>query len=382
VTVEVNASEARGTEAVRTPAAPADSYARDIARGLDRAFESDETETQTLDLADARLIVFSDHHRGSRDGADDFLRCEQAYQAALGYYLEAGHRLFAVGDVDELWECPPGAVLEAYVDTLALEAEFHKDGRLERFWGNHDDSWRSQEDVEKLLGKEFPKLKIREALKVEVTDAGERKGLLFFAHGHQGTKESDRFAWFSKAVVRHVWRPLQRRLNMASTTPARDFELRQRHDVAMFSWASRRPERPVLIAGHTHRPVFWTSRPPDAESPEAVAQELARLRSEGAAAEALAEVRARLEFIQAKTRRSDKAALAIDPPCYFNTGCCSFGDGDVTGLELIGGEIRLVRWPDDDDRPKPKILAKADLREVLAVVSAGSSREHLEDGGR
>jgi len=26
------------------------------------------------ELCDLKLIVFSDHHRGSRDGADDFLR--------------------------------------------------------------------------------------------------------------------------------------------------------------------------------------------------------------------------------------------------------------------------------------------------------------------
>src|SRR5215211_2783982 len=39
-----------------------------------------------------------------------------------------------------------------------------------------------------------------------------------------------------------------------------------------------------------------------------------------------------------------KPPIPIDPPCFFNTGCCSFGDGDITGLELADGEIRLVRW--------------------------------------
>ena len=44
-----------------------------------------------------------------------------------------------LGDVEELWECHPEEVLAAYPDTLALEAEFHKQGRYRRFWGNHDD---------------------------------------------------------------------------------------------------------------------------------------------------------------------------------------------------------------------------------------------------
>lgn len=94
-----------------------------------------------------------------------------------------------------------------------------------------------------------------------LTSDGEPLGTLFLVHGHQGTLGSDRIAWFSRLVVRYIWRPLQRRLNIPSTSPARDWELRQRHDAAMFARA--REQRPglVLIAGHTHRPVFWNSAP-------------------------------------------------------------------------------------------------------------------------
>src|SRR3712207_455103 len=114
-------------------------YARDVAAGLDRAFGDPATEELTLDVANARLIIFSDHHKGTRDGADDFARCERAYSAALGYYLEAGHRLVVLGDAEELWENRPDGVLAAYDDVLRLEADFHRAGRYERFWGNHDD---------------------------------------------------------------------------------------------------------------------------------------------------------------------------------------------------------------------------------------------------
>jgi hypothetical protein len=61
--------------------------------------------------------------------------------------------------------------------------------------------------------------------------------------------------------------------------------------------------------------------------------------------------------------------VPIERPCYFNTGCCCFADGDVTGLEIADGEIRLVRWPNDDDQPKPQILARLGLRAVFEALS-------------
>ncbi|MEB0264105.1 metallophosphoesterase, partial [Mucilaginibacter sp. 10I4] len=29
---------------------------------------------------------------------------------------------------------------------------------------------------------------------------------------------------------------------------------------------------------------------------------------------------------------------------YFNTGCCCFNDGDITGIEIADGYIRLIKW--------------------------------------
>ena len=33
-----------------------------------------------------RFIIFSDQHKGARNGADDFMACEGTYAAALDYY--------------------------------------------------------------------------------------------------------------------------------------------------------------------------------------------------------------------------------------------------------------------------------------------------------
>jgi hypothetical protein len=82
-----------------------------------------------------------------------------------------------------------------------------------------------------------------------------------------------------------------------------------------------------------------------------------------------AELSAQLEWILAQNQLSPKSMPMIEfkKPSYFNAGCCAFLDGDVTGLEFSEGEIRLVRWPDDDGRPVPKVLASAKWKDVFAA---------------
>ncbi len=345
-------------------------YRQRVKDGLDAAFG--RSAERDVDLATAKLIVFSDHHRGARDGADDFWRCERSYRAALGHYFEAGHQLFLLGDVDELWENGPEPVLDAHRETLALEAEFHADGRLERFWGNHDIDWREEREVKKHLAAQFPGLVAREALRLRVHDGGETLGVLFLVHGHQGTLESDRFGALSRLAVRYAWRPIQRRFKIASTTPARKWDLRENHDQAMYEWARMHPEKIVLIAGHTHRPVF--GRAEEDSTPERAADDLRRdldeLRSSpDASSEALAALRAEYEYARAPS--FEKTPQPLRPPCYFNTGCCSYGDGDVTGLEVVDGKLRLVRWLDDEFKPRPRELTGRDLREIFEEVEPG-----------
>jgi hypothetical protein len=143
----------------------------------------------------------------------------------------------------------------------------------------------------------------------------------------------------------------------------------------MYTWARNHPDKPVLIAGHTHRPVFWTSKAPVKESEQELAQEFeSRRAGRNGNTKQLAELRARLEFVRAERREKGPPPIAIDPPSYFNTGCCSFGDGDVTGIEIADGDIRLVRWPNDKDEPLATPLVEAHLTDVLQrVASAGTA---------
>jgi hypothetical protein len=331
-------------------------YQRNIEDGLNRAYAA--TSAQDLELDDRPLVFVSDHHKGTRDGADDFWICERAYRACLDHYYKAGYRLFAVGDVEELWEDWPGKVIEKYRGTLELEGRFHADGRYERLWGNHDDLWRDKAQVAKHLHELYPGLDVHEALRFRVTSGGDELGILFVVHGHQGTAGSDSKSKIPRLFVRYVWRNIQRITKMSLNTPAKDFGLRLRHNRAMFDWARGQRDPVVLVAGHTHKPVFWQRGDgPDGGAGPGGTEEFAPTRPELALAEA-----------------EEKAPDPPDPftvPCYFNTGCCAFADGDVTAIEINGGKIRLVRWLDDEGRAQPQVLTKEeDLGEVFARVKA------------
>lgn len=363
-------------------------YQRAIEKGLRRAF--DAAEQESCRASDLKAVVLSDLHRGAGDGADDFAGCEEAYSAALGWYLAQDYELWLLGDVEELWENGIGEVMGEYEALLELEREFARGPGLRRFYGNHDLDWSKKRYVEKHLDGWLEGVEPREALRLRVEDdTGGQLGLLFLAHGHQGTSTSDRWAWISRLAVRVGWRALQRWQGWRATTPATSHELRGRHDEAMYRWARQQAidgdsgERPVLIAGHTHRPVFAGTSPPHPTSEQA--RDLASQLATESDRARRAELGAKLEQVRAALREGPYTPPTIDPPCYFNTGCCSFPDGDVTCLEISGeklvdetmsdpsdgrGKIRLMRFPDNDDEPRPEQLAARPLREVLGQVAS------------
>lgn len=346
-----------------------------VAVALDGVFKRAQEREQvdgevSIDVHDAKLIIFSDHHKGNRNGADDFRLCERAYNAALAYYYRLGYTLVVLGDVEELWEERPKAVLQTYAHTVELEGKFHQEGRYYRFYGNHDDAWSHPDLVEKLLAPALggEPVQVREAIILHVVDGEDEIGKLFLAHGHQGTLDSDVIAPFSKLVVRYIWRPIQRLIKVSFNTPAKMFKLRKAHDSSMYLW-SEAQDKVVLIVGHTHRPVF-KSESHDVvirKALDKVEESLAQDPSNADLRQLAANLGAELEWVLAQNQQSptDTTAIQLEKPSYFNTGCCAFSDGDVTGLEISGGDIRLVRWPDDENSPKAKVLASAKLKDVF-----------------
>jgi UDP-2,3-diacylglucosamine pyrophosphatase LpxH len=347
-------------------------YEGRIHTSLDRA--KAQSIHRIKSLGDLKLVVFSDHHRGGRDGADQFSVCKPAYHAALGYYLAAGFELVLLGDVEDLWQVSPEVAVKSYRDTLRLETSFAEQGRYTRIWGNHDNLWHDHDAVQKYLQPYLAGSSPDEAVRLTVIHDNKTLGHLFFAHGHQGTGFSDRYASFSQSFVRYVFNPLQRLIRYPITTPARNYELRSQHERAMFNW-SKEQESLILVTGHTHRPVFTSETHGQylREELESLKTILANTVStqHNELQERIYQKTAELHWVLAQTNGLDLELANDALPCYFNPGCCSFSDGDITGLELEDGEIRLVRWPDAGN-PWKRVLRRAGLREVFSKLSQRS----------
>ena len=347
-------------------------YAKRIAQGLTNALERADTMTWNID--DTALVVFSDLHRGVGDDADDFRRCADTYHRALDFYYDQGYLLIVLGDSEELWENRSEGVLDTYGKSFDTEARFLRSGhdRYVKVWGNHDDLWKSQRSFSKYLSGIFGDMSSPECLDVTVVDGEETLGRIFLVHGHQGSPGSDTWGKYSRHFVRRIWRPFQLLFGISLTTPAESFEVRSKHDRAMYDWAANRNDL-VLVAGHTHRPVFVSM--PNIETIERIYST-----DKGGGLESTSAGQEKLEHAAAQELAWAKAESGIseleshskgrDRSCYFNTGCCSFSNGDITGLEISDGEIRLVRWATDLGDPSKRVLEARELRTVLAELNA------------
>ncbi len=367
-------------------------FDQQIAAGLNGAFKNKNKikQLQSIELTNddaPRYIIFSDQHRGARNGADDFQKSERAYNAALAYYNALAYHRIALGDVEELWEERESSVMSAYAHSLSLERTFHEDGRYHRAFGNHDEVWSKPEIVRQLLQPAFGHnlLHVYEGFKLWVKRDGRPLGQFFLVHGHQGTADSDKWAWLSKPLVRYLWQPLQRLTKYRRNTPAKDWQLRKKHNVAMYRWAQAAKKRLVLITGHTHYPVFESKTHEEQLVEEMAAVPADETLTDDEKQTKIATLAAKLEWVRAQQSQGEAAAepdLANMMPCYFNTGCCSFSDGDITGLEIADGEIRLIKWPGDEGADGPRILARASLDAVFNRLNPAPAPQKASQNGR
>ncbi|MEZ4698140.1 MAG: hypothetical protein R2832_17110 [Rhodothermales bacterium] len=329
----------------------------DIGRELDRALEGHFTLSIPLHTdSPHRYIILSDQHKGAGDRADEFVLCKPAYHAALDYYRESGYSLVLLGDVEELWEQSFPAVERAHSDSLKKEASFGP-GRYFRIWGNHDDEWMVERSVRRSLAPYMPTNAVYEGIRFEVLESGASIGTVLLVHGHQGTFGSDKIKRISRWFLR-IYRYVQRLTGIGQTTPSRDACLRGQHDRIMYEWAASK-ERLILIAGHTHRAV-WSS--------QTHLQQLHVQRDRLFAMERTDQVAVDLDRIDEEIRiRQDEHPPCNDTvkpqPAYFNTGCCKYSSGSITGIEIEDGRIRLIRWGAQD--LEREVLETADVALLL-----------------
>ncbi|MEO6490670.1 MAG: metallophosphoesterase [Ferruginibacter sp.] len=279
------------------------------------------------DLFNAKFIVFSDQHKGNRSWADDFQASEKNYIAALDHYNIEKFTFINLGDSEELWKFNLQQILPQNKDAFTAEAAFQPD-RYYKTFGNHDIIWKNKLDVIILLNNIFQMpLPVYEGMLLQ-NNTGELFNI-FLTHGHQGDSMSDNNR-LSTWIVAHIWMPLQRYLRLNINSPSKDFSLRNKHNKMMYDWSSKQ-KKLLLITGHTHNPVFASGRYLDHPSNKIAA---------------------------------DKPAAYLKPS-YFNSGCCCYTDGDVTGIEIEGGMIRLVKWYDEGVVSKRMILEEIGLKELI-----------------
>lgn len=181
---------------------------------------------------DARILFISDTHwgRGKDDKADDFYQRRNILYALLSWAWDNGYIVIIVGDWLELYENDnQEEVLIAYPALWGLIQQFKTANRLYIIEGNHD----------KGLG--YP-----EAYLLVLDDDN-----YFVIHGHQTDFWNSGFMWyFSKWVVRHIWRGLQY-LGWRDVQASDE----KRHAISehlLMEWANENKVK--TISGHTHNP--------------------------------------------------------------------------------------------------------------------------------
>ena len=248
---------------------------------------------------ESKLILFSDCHRGDNSFADDFARNKNIYYHALNRYYDEGFTYCELGDGDELWENSSfNEIFLAHKNVYTLFSKFHKENRLHLIWGNHDMIYRNPNYVKKNLHSFFdrqtneitpllPNIEVSEAILLEHM---ETKQQLFLAHGHQADFMNYVVWKFHRVMVRVLWRPLQVIGIYDPTSPAKNYNETIKVERRIKSWI-KEVGKLITIVGHTHRPRF----PKKGEVP------------------------------------------------FFNSGSCVHPRA-ITGLEIVNGEISLIKW--------------------------------------
>jgi predicted phosphodiesterase len=305
-----------------------------------------------FDQEQARFIIFSDQHKGGKDGADDFMAAEQNYLGALSYYYDQGFTFINLGDCEELWECAPAKVIAANRASLLEEARFLQQKRYFRVFGNHDLQWHysvpRQQFLKPLFGK---KLKVYEGIILQ-TKYQDNDFHLLLTHGHQGDMRSDGNT-FSKWFVAAIWTPVQRFFDVRTDTLSDSFDLADRHNIIMYEW-SMQYANTFLISGHTHKPVFASL-----DHIDRLTKQLEKAQSKGDAEQV--GILQKALTVRKLEYTGKQFVKTMAHPSYFNSGCCCFSDGDITGIEIAAGFIRLIKWKKDEKGPSRVVLEEAPL---------------------
>jgi len=306
-----------------------------------------------------KFIILSDQHKGARDYADDFALAEINYLAALDYYNKAQFHYINLGDSEELWENLLESIIKHNKQTFEKEKLFINRKAFTKIFGNHDLYWDNDPlasfNLNRIYGQ---KVSVYEGVILKIKFQTSMLNI-FLTHGHQGDLQSDG-NWFSKWFVSTIWAPVQSYLQINPNTPAYDNQLKTAHNSLMYSWQSEQ-RNTALITGHTHQPVF------------ASLTHLERIYlklKKATTARHQPEINELNEELKKRVKRGDDVPeFKTYKPGYFNSGCCCFSDGDITGIEIESGFIKLIKWSfQKTGAPERTVLEEMKLVELLDIT--------------
>jgi UDP-2,3-diacylglucosamine pyrophosphatase LpxH len=246
----------------------------------------------------SKIILMSDVHRGDGTWADDLLKNENIYYAALTHYYYENYTYIEIGDGDELWKNKRiSSILPTHREAFQLLSKFFKEGRLYFIYGNHDtvksnkgfprhNPYQYHDQPKGETIPLFENVKFHEGLILRHNVTNQK---ILLIHGHQASFLDYEMWRLRRFLVRYLWRPLELLGINDPTSTAKNYKKKDTIEKRLMDWASQ--EKQMLIAGHTHRPTF----------PE------------------------------------------VGAPPYFNDGSCVHPNS-ITGIEIAKGSITLVKW--------------------------------------
>lgn len=276
----------------------------------------------------SKYVLFSDCHRGDGSSNDNFLKNQPLFLAALRHYYNTAFTYIELGDGDELWENKSmKPILEIHNDIFRLLSLFQSQNRLYMLYGNHDIVKKNKRYLQKhychypyscyhnpeLTERPFmPEITFHEGLLLKSTTAPCSSNHsfstkdIFLTHGHQTDLFNSVWWRFSRFLVRHLWKPLERFGFSDPTNAAKNYSRMKRTEKRLQTFAQK--HNLLLIAGHTHRPN-----------------------------------------------------LSKDDPHYANTGSCVH-PYSITCLEIEKLQISLVKWSLSSDSNN-RLFVKRELLE-------------------
>ena len=316
-----------------------------------------DRNVKTLNTAGEKYVIMSDLHMGDGGNADDFRHNPKALMRALDSYRTDGYTLILLGDVEELWQFDLHQIEATYDTDIYERIRAFDPNRVFRVFGNHDIDWSLRDPIRKDTGRATS---IHEALKL-ADKRGKVRVLL--VHGHQGSVESDKNSWFSRFVVRGLFKPVEHvatKLGLYGHPSATKSQVATDYERILYSWA--RDKKVILICGHSHRAIYAAKTYVD-KLQSMIAELQAENLKPGTAREQIEKNIKKIYKLNNKLMKEQLKGRDIDPvetnreplPCYFNSGCALYTDG-ITVLEIADDKISLVKWHNKPKKQEYKVV--------------------------